>query len=118
MIKLGKNRDRVSIIAAILESANGGSSKTHLMFGANLSFSMLEKYLSVVLDSGFLRLEDSRYYLTESGKQYLKQYKLFEARYVEAQKLLEDLINERDLFVRSCKGSKENGSTGSFIAAE
>ena len=36
---LGKNRDRLSIIAAILEAANFGASKTHIMFNVNLSFS-------------------------------------------------------------------------------
>jgi predicted transcriptional regulator len=115
---MGKNRDRVSIIAAILESANGGSSKTHIMFGANLSFSLLEKYLDVALDSGFIRLEDSKYHLTECGREYLKDYRLFEARYVGAQKLLEDLICERNSFARSCGGSNENGFERSFVDAE
>ena len=114
---MGKNRDRVSIIAAILEVSAQGASKTRIMFGANLSFSMLEKYLEVVLTSDFVRLEDSKYYLTERGRQYLKQYKQFETRYVEAQKLLEDLINERELFVRSCEGSRENGSKRSLVDA-
>ena len=115
---MGKNRDRVSIIAAIIEAAVPGANKTRIMFGANLSFSLLEKYLDVALRSGFIHLEDSRYYPTERGRQYLKQYKQFETRYVEAQKLREDLINERELFVRSCEGSKENGSKRSLVDAE
>ena len=109
VVLLGKNRDRVSIIAAILEVANGGSSKTHIMFGANLSFSLLEKYLTVAMDSGFIRLEDSMYHLTERGQEYLRQYRLFEARYVGAQKLLEVLSCERERFAMFCEGSKVNG---------
>jgi len=103
---LAKKRDRVSIIAAILESANGGSGKTRIMFGANLSFSLLEKYLAVALDSGFIRYEDSKYQLTERGREYLKEYKYFEARYVGAQKMLEALSCERERFARYCEGSR------------
>ena len=55
---------RVSIIAAILEAANGGSSKTCIMFTANLSFNLLEKYLDLAVGSGFIRLDDSIYKLT------------------------------------------------------
>ena len=118
MVLLGKNRDRVSIIAAILEAANGGSSKTRIMFGANLSFSLLEKYLAVALDSGFLRHEDSKYQLTEAGQEYLKEYKHFEARYIGAQNLLEALSCERERFARFCEGSKVNGSGRSLVDAE
>jgi predicted transcriptional regulator len=91
---LGKNRDRVSIVAAILEAANLGASKTRIMFGANLSFSLLEKYLGVVLDADFVRVEDSRYVLTEHGREFLKQYRRFQERYVGAMKLLEALACE------------------------
>ena len=115
---MGKNRDRVSIIAAILEAANGGSSKTHIMFGANLSFNLLEKYLEVALDSGFLSFEDSKYYLTETGREYLKQYRHFEARYVGAQNLLEALRCERERFARFCESSKVNGSGRSLVDVE
>ena len=52
VILMGKNRDRVSIIAAILESAHSGSSKTRIMFSANLSFSLLGKYLGVAVSAG------------------------------------------------------------------
>jgi predicted transcriptional regulator len=89
MILMGKNRDRISIIAAILGSANGGSSKTHIMFGANLSFSLLEKYLDVAMDSGFVQIVDSKYHLIELGREYLKQYRFFEAKYIGVQKVLE-----------------------------
>jgi predicted transcriptional regulator len=46
VVLLGKNRDRLSIVAAILEAVNSGASKTRIMFSANLSFSLLEKYLA------------------------------------------------------------------------
>ena len=118
MVLLGKNRDRVSIIAAILESANGGASKTRIMFGANLSFQLLEKYLAVAVESDFIRLENARYHLTEHGREYLKKYKHFEVRYDGAQKTLESLSCERERFARFCKGSKVNVSANSIVDSE
>jgi predicted transcriptional regulator len=100
---LGKNRDRVSIVAAILETTGSGASKTHIMFGANLSFSLLEKYLGLVVGAGFVRLVGSRYQLTERGHEFLRQYRYFEDRYISAQKLLETLVCERDKLTQFCK---------------
>ena len=38
MVLLGKNRDRLCIVAAILEATNLGASKTRVMFMANLNY--------------------------------------------------------------------------------
>ena len=57
MVLLGKNRDRLSIVAAILEATNSGASKTRIMFMVRLTFSLLEKYLGVVLGAGFIVLK-------------------------------------------------------------
>ncbi len=100
---MGKNRDRLSIIAAILEAANSGASKTHIMFMANLSFSLLEKYLDVVVGAGFVRAKGYRYELTEHGREYLKQFKNFHERYLMAQKLLVALGSEHDKLALMCE---------------
>ena len=100
---MGKNRDRVSIVAAILEAAHAGSSKTRIMFNANLSFSLLEKYLGVAVGAGFVGVVGSRYGLTERGHEFLRQYRFFEDRYVRAQKLLESLVCERERLTRFCE---------------
>jgi predicted transcriptional regulator len=73
VVLLGKNRDRLCIVAAILEAANSGVSKTRVMFMANLSFKLLEKYLGVVLGAGFVRVEGCRYMLTERGREFLRR---------------------------------------------
>jgi len=57
---LGKNRDRLGIIAAILEAASVVSTKTRIMYAANLSFKLLEKYLETVLEAGFVSVSESR----------------------------------------------------------
>ena len=103
---MGKNRDRLSIIAAILEAVNSGVSKTRVMFMANLSFSLLEKYLDVVVGAGFVRAKGCRYELTEHGREYLKQYKNYHERYVGVQKLLEALDCEHERLAHLCENVK------------
>jgi len=103
VVLLGKNRDRVEIVAAILGAASSGSSKTRIMHLSNLSFNLLEKYLPLVIDAGFVRVEGTRYKLTERGREFLKQYKCFEERYIEVQKLIEALIRERERLTGFCE---------------
>jgi len=103
---LGKNRDRVSIVAAILKAAHSGSNKTRIMSNANLSFSLLEKYLDVTINAGLVFAEGSKYKLTGRGQEFLNQYKIFEKRYAMAQKMLEALSIEREMLNRFCEGSK------------
>ena len=47
------------------------------MFSANLSFKLREKYLGLVLDAGFVQVDDFFYWLTESGPEFLRQYSDF-----------------------------------------
>ena len=98
MVLLGKNRDSLSIIAAILEAASDkdGAGKTHIMFQAYLSFELLEKYLKRVLNAGFVSVSGSRYFLTEAGRDYLLQYRNFCENYAKAKQSLEALNNERE----------------------
>lgn len=49
-----KRRDKLVIMAEIIDTAKKGTSKTHIMFKANLSFSQLNQYLSVLCQSHLL----------------------------------------------------------------
>ncbi len=93
---LGKNRDRLSIVAAILEAAAPGSNKTHIMFSANLSFKLLEKYLGLVVGAGLVQVRDSVYLLTDSGREFLSRYEVFHERYAKAQQLLAALVSDHE----------------------
>ena len=99
---MGKNRDRLCIVADILEAANSGANKTHIMFGANLSFKLLEKYLGLVVGAGFVCVEGSQFVLTEHGKEFLRQYKEHKEHYIGAKKMLETLDCERDKLDSMC----------------
>ena len=58
----------------ILEAANGGATKTKIMYKAFLSYAQLKEYLSVLIENNLLEyLEGSqRYKTTEKGLNYLK----------------------------------------------
>ncbi len=99
---MGKNRDRLSLVAAILEAANPGTSKTRIMFSANLSFSLLEKYLEVADRAGFIQMNGSKYHLTELGQEFLREYKHFHERYDHAKKMLASLGSERERLASFC----------------
>ena len=73
------NRSRVEILANILNVAERGALKTHIMYKANLSHRQLEKYLTFLEGNGMLREvvdeTGSRLYeLTEKGIEFLKDY--------------------------------------------
>jgi predicted transcriptional regulator len=74
------NRTRVEILASVLDVAQHGALKTHIMYKANLSHKQLEKYLGFLKTRGLLEevpesAESARFYrVTEKGIQFLKDY--------------------------------------------
>jgi predicted transcriptional regulator len=105
---LGKYRDRVSLIAALLSAAGSGSNKTHIMFGANLSFKLLEKYLETSIKLGFLQLNGTIYHVTTDGHSFLKQCLAFQERYVKAQENLDEISIERAHLEQLCSKSPDS----------
>lgn len=75
---LWERRDRLGIMAEIMELANGGRLKTQIMYGVNLSFSQLKEYLSFLIEMGFLRVRVEKrkkvYETTAKGIQYIESY--------------------------------------------
>ena len=47
------HRDRLCIMAKMLEIAKGGTLKTPIMYKANLNSAQLDEYLSLLLEMGF-----------------------------------------------------------------
>ncbi|MGN6708764.1 MAG: winged helix-turn-helix domain-containing protein [Candidatus Nitrosocosmicus sp.] len=68
-----KYRNRPEIISNILFAANGGASKTKIMYKAFLSYAQIKEYLPMLLEKNLLELEeDGKYRTTERGIQFLK----------------------------------------------
>lgn len=73
-----KRRDKLYIIAEILEIAKDGVLKTQIMYRANLSFTQLNDYLKFMLKNGLLDkiLSNDKevYKATEKGINFLQRY--------------------------------------------
>src|SRR5438445_6894191 len=71
-----KYRSRVDIVAAMLQSAIGGATKTKLMYSAFLSHSQVEEYLEFLRAKRLISFiaDKKRYVPTDRGIQFLKMY--------------------------------------------
>jgi predicted transcriptional regulator len=74
-----KRRDRLYIIAEILNIAKEGCLKTQIMYRANLSFAQLNEYLSFLIKMELLKVKNENrrntYITTVKGDRYLEKYK-------------------------------------------
>jgi predicted transcriptional regulator len=74
-----KRRDKLFIMAEILDIAKDGSLKTQIMYRANLSFTQLNDYLNFMLRISLLEkiLENDReiYRATDKGVDFLQRYR-------------------------------------------
>jgi predicted transcriptional regulator len=58
--------------------AISGAKKTQIMYGANLSFKILNRYLEDVISSSLLKLEDQQqYFVTQKGQDFLRAYERY-----------------------------------------
>lgn len=70
-----KNRTSLDIVREVLSIALVKVCKTRIMYGANLSFLQLEKYLRMLLGNALLSFDgESGYLTTTSGKEFLALY--------------------------------------------
>ncbi len=75
-----KNRNRLGIVANILTIAKTGALKTHLMYKANLSYTMLRDYLKFLRENELLSesyYPDQKvtlYKTTDKGIRFLESY--------------------------------------------
>ena len=87
-----KKRNRFDILRDVLATASNKVKKTRIMYGANLNYHQVEKYLGILLEKGLLACDpnDGSYYLiTEKGELFLKVY----VNYVEHRLRLIEEIN-------------------------
>jgi predicted transcriptional regulator len=75
-----KYRSRTDIVGLILEAANGGATKTKIMYKAFLSYAQLKEYLTVLLQNDLLEYEDETqlFRTTEKGLRLLQMYNQFD----------------------------------------
>ena len=71
-----KYRSRTEIVGNILDAANGGATKTKIMYKAFISYVQLKEYLSVLIENNLLEYIDGthKFKTTEKGLNYLKMH--------------------------------------------
>jgi predicted transcriptional regulator len=71
-----KYRSRTEIVGNILDAANGGATKTKIMYKAFLSYVQLKEYLSVLIENNLLEYLDGthKFKTTEKGLNFLKMH--------------------------------------------
>jgi predicted transcriptional regulator len=71
-----KYRSRTEIVSMILEAANGGATKTRIMYRAFLSYAQLKEYLSVLIENNLIEYLEGiqTYKTTEKGFNLLKMH--------------------------------------------
>ncbi|UCE29613.1 MAG: hypothetical protein JSV85_02525 [Candidatus Bathyarchaeota archaeon] len=105
---MARYRSRLDIIADILGVVSDGARKTQIMYQANLSYKLLTRYLQDVIDMGLVKTEDGTIYeLTSKGSAFLRQFKGYNERRVEAEAQLNGVQNEKMILETKFLNSKK-----------
>jgi predicted transcriptional regulator len=70
------NRSRTETVSSILDAANGGATKTKIMYIAFLSYNQLNECLTILIENNLLEYIDGTqtFKTTEKGLNYLKMH--------------------------------------------
>lgn len=89
---MGNYRSKLDITADILNIASRNPKKTQIMYQANLSFKVLQKYLAELNEASLICYQNDNqcYGLTEKGRQFIEEYK----RYSKVNKHVEKVLSD------------------------
>ena len=76
-MKVHQRRSNIEIIADMLKIGENGAGKTKIMYGANMSYSQIQKYLGFLISQGFINKVEVgnpavTYRVTDKGLKLLK----------------------------------------------
>ena len=109
---MGKYRSRLQIVADMLSvvSGNDDTRKTRIMYFANLSWDLLNRYLSDLVEAGLLSFDSSGsgcYVLTSKGRLFLYRFSEYCERCEKVEEHLNDLDKEKKNLENMCFNAKE-----------
>jgi predicted transcriptional regulator len=105
---VNKYRDRLQIIADMLSIMGKGAKKTQIMYQANLSYKLLNRYLREILNSGLIRFEDGNtYVLTGKGKEFLSKHVEYFKLCKSLEKNLKHINSEKSVLEKLCANEKD-----------
>lgn len=105
---MGMYRSKLEIIADVLGVIGEGAKKTHIMYGANLSYTLICRYLDWVVGAGLVRAvkgSEALYMVTAKGKTFLERYEKFSKRRERLHKWIDDVEGEKAELERMCSVS-------------
>jgi predicted transcriptional regulator len=91
-LSLNSYRGRLDIIADMLNVVKDKAKKTQIMFQANLSYKLLQRYLSEIMGASLIDFDGEArcYVLTDKGAKFLSAYQ----EYSKTNRDIEDWVNE------------------------
>ncbi len=101
-------RSKLEIVADVLGVIGEGAKKTHIMYRANLSYTLVCRYLDWVVGAGLVRAvrgSGSLYMVTAKGKKFLERYKKFSERRERLHKRIDDVEGEKAELESMCFAS-------------
>ncbi len=115
---MGNYRDRLDIIADILNVASRDAKKTQIMYQANLSYKVLQRYLTEILSASLVEFVDNQQYysLTDKGHQYLDAYKEYARCSKSMEKRLHDYSTKRRVLEKLCPAKQGLAQNARILA--
>lgn len=101
---MGNYRNRLDIIADILNVVSQNAKKTQIMYQANLSYKVLQRYLAEVIGASLISFEDEKrcYMLTAKGREFLDTYQEYSKINRRVEKRLNDVRTSKRVLERLC----------------
>ena len=101
---MGSYRTRLDIIADILQVVSQNAKKTQIMYQANLSYKVLQRYLSSVTAASLVDFENEEqcYVLTPKGQEFLEAYREYERTNRSIEKRLNDVNSKKKCLEELC----------------
>ena len=105
----GKNRDKLEIVRDLLSAALQREKKTRIMYQANLSYQLMEKYLTNLLGTGLVACRDDAFYLvTKKGKEFLQMYEDYLNRCLRIEETIQGASKEKLFLENMCTNNNES----------
>ena len=101
-------RDHLTIVASILNVASHNAKKTQIMYQANLSYSVLQRYLLEVSSASLISFDgqSQSFVLTQKGREFLNAYKECAKNSRHIEKRLSEVISMRKTLEQLCLPSQ------------
>lgn len=101
---MGNYRRKLDIIADILYVVSGNARKTQVMYQANLSYRVMQKYLAELTAASLIDYDDRRrcYVLTDKGRVFLSEYSEYSAFNSRMEKHLSDAREKKSSLEKMC----------------